>query len=1155
MSPGTGTIGKKREDCGSRLLRRFVVLAALLVCALLLAGRARAWTELPEEGLNGLTPEQQALIQALPEANRPLCYCCLTGTDVLTFFKQYSGYADLMDREGLKSVYPVGRYINGSRHPDFSTAEGQLEKQFLFELYFGLFGEFGSYTDLTRSSVSTAYSDPLQNRSLEELQTLRESLDTGRVFWPEEMPMWKSIVDAWIVYRGGSPESQIYGTDREFLNLYNQAAYAPLEGDEAQLLEEMPEVYKLLTYASFTGTDGLGWLRENSSVSWEFIEQYWDMGYRDLQEAFADVAKTYGMDSVEAMFLLQLFGLRTDHYVWLYAGTWGIEYRDTIRIQNLPRSGEKIMDSLETVKEYLDRNSASIFWEELGTDMGQCCRAWIDYFRRIAPEAMAQEWDRREEAAAYAARVAGLDWEEIQEKSDSYRQETGAYVLPAVTTMPADGTLAEAEREFLGSVAPRYLPQTYLYLRPELSTEAVFDACLRREYREVSEELLSLTPVQLEEEYLALAARAALEGLSDEEAARMELSAEIILCRRREEGDYAFGQLLIEYDAKKKDWSVSYVTGGSDPLNSNSYDILVKMAERRQAQSNPKLLSDVQNAQNYSALVQFKRRRKLLPEMSDAGKRVYDATMPDLQVYAAAIVSGLLEPEHDLVYAEMPEQLWQRWQNNNVGSMSYTVLNEFLSYYGVPAFRETDHESYYTASDSTLEAIVNSVNQYLPEAMAEAQRILWHRKGEFYSTAGNYHAPLARMSIKELYSYREKLESAYYTASDSAVIAELSNWIEQVNAWMAWKNEREKEAVSRQENTDAEGVLVGTASDIGVSASERTYILELATGMVAGDDIEFFRIVYETDEGDTRTQYVFPTESSLRSGYRMAAEVGTPGTVLDWVGTVVGYDTADPLYSDSLQSFHTDQFLFIADGTIQRVTEIQAFMRQDNTGGKNEWTCTGMRLYKVDALNGLARYGCYSSDCYIDFSGSLLVELRFAEESLKNVSWRNCDTLFRFGGSMGMDGYSLNTDSGRRDIQSTSANVIFRIDFADQYMAGLECLSTGYQGANSKSISRPGNLCEALTLQVRYRDIYGSVRDAALPVICSTAAWSVLEAGVSGIQDYAGLGQQGESLAFAGTLPDLEEVLYVSPILGGDAAAAAASAAASATFCRWDLLA
>ena len=1139
MSPDTGPMQNRTARRSGRLLRSLGALAAALVCALLLAGTARAWTELPEEGLAGLTPEQRTLIEALPEADRPLCYCCLTGTDVLTFFKQYSGYADLMDREGLKSVYPVGRYINGTRHPDFSTPEGQLEKQFLFELYFGLFGEFGSYTDLTRSSVSTAYSDPLQNRSLEELQTLRESLDTGRVFWPEEMPMWKSIVDAWIVYRGGTPESQIYGAEREFFNLYSQAAYVPLEGDEAQLLEEMPEVYKLLTYASFTGTDGLGWLRENSPVDSAFIQQYWDTRYQDLQTDFAEVAKTYGTDSDEAMFLLQLFGLRTDHYVWLYAGTWGIEYRDTIRIQNLPRSGDKLMDSMETVKEYLDRNSASIFWDELGSDMGQACRAWIAYFRRIAPEAVGREWDRRAEAAAYAARVAGLDWEEIQEKSEEYRRETGAYALPAVTELPADEGLAETEREFLGNVAPRYLPQAYRYLRPSLSTEEVFAACLRREYAEAGGELLGLSRSGLEEEYLRLAAKAALEGLEEAEAARLELCAELLLCRLLEEGQPAFGGLLIDYDRKKADWAVSYPTEGSDPLEIFHYDTLVKLAERRRTQGDPRLLNDVLCARNFDALAGFKRERKLLPEMDALGRRVYDATAPDMQVYAAAIVSGLLEPNHDLIYAETPEQLWQRREKDDVGGMSYTVLASLLAAYGMPDFHETDHPSYYTASDGALEEIVGSVNQYVPEAIEEARRILWHRRGEFYSAAGNYHARLGRMSARELFAYREELESGYYAAADDQVISELSGWIEQVNAWLAWRNEWEK-AAPYTEGTDAEGVWTGTASDLDVRASERTYILELATGRVPGESIEFFRIIYETEEGDTRTQYIFPTEDSLRVGYRMAAQAGTPQTVLDWVGTVVGYDTADPLNSDSLQSFHTDQFLFVADGAIKSVTEIQAFMRRDAAEGKNEWTCSGLRLYKVDALQGLQRYGIYSSDCYIDFSGSLLAELRFEDESFQNVSWRGSDTLFRFGGEAGAYGYSLGTDSGSRSIQSTAANVIFRVDLADQYLAGLECLSTGYQGSNSKSISRPGNLCEALTLQVRYRDVYGGVRDAALPVVCSTAAWSVLEGGVSGIQDYAGLGQQGESLAFAGTLPDLAEVLYVTPVLGGDAAAAAA---------------
>ena len=230
MSPDIGAMHNRTERPGPRLLRLLGMLAAAMVCAFLLAGPVRAWTEIPEEKLKGLTPEQQALIQALPEANRPLCYCLLTDTDVLTFFRQYSGYADLIAREGLTAVYPLSRYLTGTRHPDFATPEGQLEKQFLMELYFGLYGQFGSYRDLSQSSVSAYYSAPLQDLTPEQLQTLREGMDTRRTFNQEELPMWKSILDAWIVYRSGSAESQIYGADRTFLETYAQAACTALEG-------------------------------------------------------------------------------------------------------------------------------------------------------------------------------------------------------------------------------------------------------------------------------------------------------------------------------------------------------------------------------------------------------------------------------------------------------------------------------------------------------------------------------------------------------------------------------------------------------------------------------------------------------------------------------------------------------------------------------------------------------------------------------------------------------------------------------------------------------------------------------------------------------------------------------------------------------------
>ena len=1132
-----GAIEKRTECRMFRLLRFIGTLAAVLICALLIAGPARAWTEIPENDLAGLSPEQQTLIRDLPEADRPLAYCWLTGTDALTFFRQNSGFADLIAREGLTSDYPVCRYLTGTRHPDFSTPEGQLEKQFLMELHFALLGEFGSYRDLSQSSVSAFYSEALQNRSLEELRTLRENLDTKPTFNQEELPMWKSVLDTWIVYRGGSAESQFKPANRSLYEAYSQGAYPALEGAERQLLEAMPEVYRLLTYAALSGTDGLSWLRENSPAAYETVEAHWNAGVRELEESYVALVSGGGADSAEAMLLLQLYSLRSGTYIHFNAGSWGIDYGDTIRMQDLARSAEKLPDSMDAVEEFLDRNSASISWES-GCDMELACKAWLNYFRSIAPEAAMEEYARRKEAAAYEARAAGLDWEAVQEKS--------SYALPAVTSLPEDGALDTAQRLFLEQVAARFLPHAYHYLRPDQSSEAAVRACVLPAYRNMAEGFLLYDTAELEAEYVRLATKAAVESLTGDEPARLELCAAILLCRYQDAGKVSFGTLQLDLEKKTGKWAVHYYAESSDPLSAHDADGLATIADSKAGYENGKLLNEALSAQNYRALAEYRKNMRVTPVLSAVAQRICDATVPDMRVYAMAIASGLIAPDSDLVYAEMPEQLWARRENRNYGGMPYAVLNKLLSYYGMPPYRETTHESFYTASNGSLEAIVRSVNQYMPDAIVEAQFILWHRNGEFYSTNGNYHARLPLMSSKKLLSYREILEAVYYAASEPNEIAELANWIEQVNAWMVWKSEQEaKAAAARAEASQASepsgtpGVWSGVASDIGVPAAERTYILEIATGQVSGENIEFFRIIYETDEGDSRTQYIFPTEDSLSNGYRTAAEAGTPQTVLDWVSTVVGYDTADPLNAEGLRSFHTDQFLFVADGAIRNVTEIQAFMRQDGAG-KNEWTCTGLRLYQVGSLRGLERYGYYSSDCYIDFSGSLLTELRFDDENYQNISWRGSDTLFRFGGSMGMNGYSLRTDARSRGIQSATSNVIFRIDFADQYMAGLECLATGYQGANTKSISRPGNLCEALTLQVRYRDVYGSVRDVTLPAVCSTAAWSVLEGGVSGIQDYAGLAQQGESLAFGGTLPDLAEVLSVSPVLGGDAAAATA---------------
>ena len=138
MSPEYRENQKHKRYGPGRLLRLIASAAVLLVCVCLSTSHSYAWTEIPDWLLQQLPAEQQTLINALPEADRPMAYCYLSDTDALTFLKQYSGHADLIAREGLANSYRLSKYLTGSTHPDFSTPAGQVEKQFLMELYFAL---------------------------------------------------------------------------------------------------------------------------------------------------------------------------------------------------------------------------------------------------------------------------------------------------------------------------------------------------------------------------------------------------------------------------------------------------------------------------------------------------------------------------------------------------------------------------------------------------------------------------------------------------------------------------------------------------------------------------------------------------------------------------------------------------------------------------------------------------------------------------------------------------------------------------------------------------------------------------------------------------------------------------------------------------------
>ena len=433
----------------------------------------------------------------------------------------------------------------------------------------------------------------------------------------------------------------------------------------------------------------------------------------------------------------------------------------------------------------------------------------------------------------------------------------------------------------------------------------------------------------------------------------------------------------------------------------------------------------------------------------------------------------------------------------------------------------------------------------------------------FVSSRGEYHYPLAHRSADELYEYYAEMEQKYKDATDPGDEQELKEWLELINAWIALR--REHSLNSAGEEVAAEGEIVYT----GLSdAKAHTYLLEISTGAAAGAKVEYLKVLYTAADGARRTAYVFPQTDSLKNSYKTAAEVGTGRATARWVADNLGYQAGDGTNRKGLQSFKTDQYLISLYGEVASIDEVQAFARQDKTSaGGNNWTLYGVNLYAVDGVRGVERYGYYSSDVYIDFDGTLAARVAFDGDvtypgegaggsdrvvlgNYHNLNWSGSDTLFRFGGAFTTFGYELQTagfgNGGKRSGTQADSNVIIKVDFADKYLAGLECLSTGYTG--DKTLGGAGNICEALALQIRYIDTAGGTRQATLPVTTSVAAWLVNSRTLDVKQSYAGIAQQGESIAFPCALPDFSEMVSITVINGATSAAKAAGLTAVKDF-------
>ena len=357
-----------------------------------------------------------------------------------------------------------------------------------------------------------------------------------------------------------------------------------------------------------------------------------------------------------------------------------------------------------------------------------------------------------------------------------------------------------------------------------------------------------------------------------------------------------------------------------------------------------------------------------------------------------------------------------------------------------------------------------------------------------------------------------------------------------------------------EDNLDWKQFNVKTTVSSG-SAVSNTYILEVSSGthLKGGsfNNIQYINVIYKSATGE-HTAVIMPGIDGLSSGYSAAYRVGRRSYGYPSPLDFMEYKQTNPLEHEALGSVETNQFMFTTPETINTIERIQIFGRR--TEEDVEWTCQGMRLFKVDTLYGLDTYGYYSDDSFIDFEGTIIADVLMSGSTGGLFRWKSKGGTYNItpNGDHGLKDcilvtaenagqYSGRSHYGlRHTAQAPVSQVVFRLDLADKGGAGFDALCAEYSNGKAKISGQ--RFRETAVLRVRYEDTYGCYRDVYLPYIMSTLGQIEQTLGDAYI---AGIAQQGETIAFSATLPDFKSVISASIRIGDNGASAGLVSSAS----------
>lgn len=305
------------------------------------------------------------------------------------------------------------------------------------------------------------------------------------------------------------------------------------------------------------------------------------------------------------------------------------------------------------------------------------------------------------------------------------------------------------------------------------------------------------------------------------------------------------------------------------------------------------------------------------------------------------------------------------------------------------------------------------------------------------------------------------------------------------------------------------------------------YVLEVGTGVNSGEAVEFLEIRYTGTDNKKHKQFIFPNEDSLVNSYKdlktYGDDSGSASLLKNW-GYASLVKAPWETVGKGLQPNSVDQYFFITEVPIKSVQRIEGFLGKDK-----DWTCTRMQLYKVNRTSGLKMAMQISDTWYLDFDGDMIAELINQPNNWKptggvaNYMRTDQKAVLRT---------SFDNVSYAHHSFASSHTYGFRMDFADVVGGGFESLMTKYSDG-TYNLNAANGVTETMALTVTYKDVYDNIRFVRIPVIMNTVAWS-WNNGVSKASEKKvwGIGQQGETIAFAGKLPDCAEIIKVEAFFG-----------------------